>query len=498
MTKRAINIPAFGGINKLHTRNIGQPSRGRNFWTRGGSLVSRDGLSLLDGTPSFTAAIRSIHAGSRVGVTSRMLVEEGPRLWVRPQAGAAWTQLRSNIAGNGFSSAVWQRFLLLFSGAQMLSYDIQNNTIADITNSGGNPVPAMQNVVVDKDVIFGWAPNYPDGHLVRFNGYSRDAQGFILGRSQNEWPPDFALNVSGASGTPVLDVIPYRGYRYCLTQTSSHLIYGDNEKDFRILPGDNIGMFRAGCSALTGNMIIWLSFDIKRLPKVYAFSGTQPTVISQPIEELLMSEDFTNVFAKALANQFWLFFPGTTVTTCYVYDTDERQWYIHVFPAVLTTAALFAEHLGAQIIHFGLQSGAVLQLFNRVMRSTGGEYSTGIYNTSRYNNVGVWEIAPTDFGNLITTELSLGPFSTGDKRARLKRVWLEIEPRTNFTVQVFASADQQPERGPFNISAIAGNTVKIDTRIHGVRGRSISLRLVSTGRIDEVQQATLGITVGGD
>lgn len=496
-----INIPAFGGINKLHTRNLGQPSKGRNFWTRGGSLVSRDGLSLLAGTPPFTSSIKSIHTGVRAGVPSRLLVEESSRLWVRPQAGAAWTQLRSNITGSGFNSAIWKGFLLLFSGTQMLSYDIQNNTVSDITNSGGNPVPAMQNVAVDKDIIFGWAPNFPDGHLVRFNGYTRDAQGFILGRSQNEWPPDFALNVSGTSGTPILDVIPYRGYRYCLTQVGSHLIYGDNENDFRILQGDNIGVFRAGCSVLTGNIIIWLNFDIKGLPKVYAFSGTQPSVISLPIEELLMNEDYSHVFAKAYANQFWLIFPGFTNTNCYVYDIDEQQWYIYTLPTVLRSSTMFTEYLSSQFIHFGSKSGDITQFFNRSMRAvgfTGGEYNSGTYNVNNYNNLGPWEVASTDLGFPITTELVLGSFSTGDRRARLKRVWLEVEPRNNFTVQIYATADQQPERGPFIISAVAGNTVKLGTRIHGVRGRSISVRLVTRSRVDELQQVTLNLTRGGD
>lgn len=467
-----INIPAFGGINKLHTRDPGQSSKGQNFWTRGGSLVSRGGSELIGGTTPFMSAIRSIHTGVRVGVPARLLVEEGRMLWVRPQEGAAWTNLRFDLdtTGTPLNSAIWKGFLLLFSGTRMLAYDIQNNTIADITNSGGNPVPVMQHVAVDKDIIFGWSPDYPDGHLVRFNGYTKDAQGFILGRSQNEWPPDFALNVSGSSGTPVLDVIPFRGYRFCLTQTSSHLIYGDNEDDFRVLPGDNIGAFRAGCSALAGNIILWLNFDIKGMPKVYAFTGTQSVVVSQPIEELLMEEDFSGVFAKALTNQFWLIFPGTTSTKCYIYDTDEQQWYIYTYPAVIRATTLIPEQMREQTIHFGLQSGGVLKL-------------------NESNN---------DFGNPIVTEMLLGPFSAGAMRFRLKRIWLEVEPRNNFSIQVYATGDQWQEKGAFSISAKAGNPTSVGTRIHGVRGRSIFLRLVSTSRINELQQATLVVGRGGD
>ena len=465
--KQPIDIPAFGGINKQHTRALGQPSRGKNFWTRSGALFTREGSSLLAGTP-FTAPIVSIHAGAKVSTATRMLVEEGANLWVKPSPEGAWAVLKANVAGTGYKSGIWQKYLLLFSGTQMMAYDIENNTLAAITNTEGS-VPAMQNVAVEKDIIWGWAPNHAESNLVRFNGYTKDEQGFILARSKDVWPPDFALDISGNSGTPVLDVIPYRGYRFCLTQKGSHLIYGDSEDDFRILPGDNTGVFRAGCSALAGSTIVWLNFDIKGLPKVYAYTGTEPTVISQPVEELLQAESFTNVWAKALANQFWLIFPGTTTTTCYVYDTDEREWYIHVFPAVFNAATLFAEHLQQQVIHFGMGSGQVAKL----------------------------DSSATDFGTAITTELYLGPFSLESRRIKLKRLWLEAEPRSNFAVNVYATADQGTEQGPFTATFVTGNPIKEDVRIHGVKGRSLYLRLSTTQKINEIQQATLTVTVGG-
>jgi len=467
VSKTAITIPAFGGINKQHNRDLGQPSRGKNFWTRGGALFTREGSSFMQGTP-FVQAVKSIHAAARVGVATRLLVEEGSNLWVKPSAVDPWLALRNNVTGSGFSSAVWQGFLLLFSGAQMLSYDITGNTVADITNTEG-PVPAMQHVMVEQDLIWGWAPTLPEGNLVRFNGYLKDAQGFILGRSQNVWPPDFALDISGNSGTPVLDVIPYRGFRYCLTQVGSHLIYGENETNFRIVPGDNVGVFRTGCSALVNSVICWLGVNIKGHPRVYAFTGTEPIAISQPIEELLIEENFTNVWAKALGNQFWLIFPKEAVTTCYVYDTDERQWYVHEFPIGLWAGTLFAEHLQPLDIHFGAQGGKVLRL----------------------------DTSMTDFGVPITTELYLGPFSLESRRIRLKRLWLEAEPRRDFFVDVFAAADQGEERGPFRADVFTGNPVRANVRVQGVRGRSVFLRLTTTEKIDELQQASLTVAVGG-
>lgn len=466
MSEQSLNIPAFGGINKLHTRELGQPSRGKNFWTRSGALITREGSSLLPNA-SFASPIRSIHAGTRVTVSTRLLVEEGANLWVRPTAADAWTTIKSNVTGTGYNSAIWRGFLLLFSGTQMLAYNIESNTLADITNSAGS-VPPMQHVAVEKDIIWGWAPNHPESNMVRFNGYLKDAQGFILGRSKDVWPPDFALDISGSSGTPVLDVIPYRGYRYCLTQRGSQLIYGDNEENFRILPGDNIGVYRPGCSALAGSTIVWLNFDIKGHPKVYAFTGTEPTVISQPIEELLFEEDFTHVWAKALASQFWLFFPKATTTTCYVFDTDERQWYIHEFPTSLQAATLFAEHMQMQDIHFGLQNGGVLRL----------------------------DDSTTDFGNPITTELFLGPFSLEGRRVKLRRIWLEADPRNDFTVNVYATADQDREQGPYSVAVKKGNPIKANVRIQQLRGRSIFLRLTTTEKINELQQASLTVTVG--
>lgn len=467
MEKTSINIPAFGGINKRHTRALGQPSQGKNFWTRSGSLFTREGSSLLTNTP-FTSAIKSIHAGAKVNVPTRLLVEEGTRLWVKASPAAPWAAIKTDVTGTGYRSAIWRGFLLIFSGTQMMAYNIEANTLATITNTAG-PVPAMQNVAVEKDIIWGWGPNHAESNLVRFNGYLKDAQGFILSRSKDVWPPDFSLDISGNSGTPVLDFIPYRSYRFCLTQKGSHLIYGDNEDDFRILPGDNIGVFRAGCSALAGSTIVWLNFDIKGMPKVYSYTGTEPTVISQPIEELLYVEDFTNVWAKALANQFWLIFPKATTTTCYVYDTDEREWYIHVFPAVFNAATLFAEHLQQQDIHFGLGSNEVARL----------------------------DDSTTDFGTPITTEIFLGPFSAESRRIKLKRIWLEAEPRTKFDVKVYATADQGVEQGPFVASFGQGNPVKDAVRIHRVKGRSLYLRLTTTEKINELQQATLTVTAGG-
>jgi hypothetical protein len=206
MGKTGVPISAFGGINKLHTRQPGQPSGGKNFFVRNGSLYTREGCSVLSGTP-FSSPIKSIHSAGKVQVTTRLLVEEGTKLW-RTLDGINWSTIKADVAGSGYSSTQWDypygaSYLVLASGSQVLKYDIASDVLSNVINNDGDP-PNFEFVTTWRNRVWGWAPNYPNSHLIRFNG--TDENGDL---SLDWWPLDYARSPSLGAQDPVLAAHPF-------------------------------------------------------------------------------------------------------------------------------------------------------------------------------------------------------------------------------------------------------------------------------------------------
>lgn len=462
-------VRAFGGINKLHTRELGQASEGKNFWTRNGVLFTREGYSLLVGTP-FTSAIRSVHGAARAQVSPRLLVEEGANLWCYNTLN--WTALLASVSGNGFSSTMYYDHLILVNGPQKYAYDVAGDTIAPLQNLEGGDVPDMEFITVHKDILFGWAPHFAPADTIHFNGYEKDADGKILGRSKDSWPLDFAIRVPDGSGSPVLACIPAGASLLILTEHSYWFLFGDNEDNFSLVPGGAIGVYSERCVAKVGDYAIWLSEDDQGVKRVYAYSGTQPDVISQPVEELLNnlpSAYFANARSYGFGTKFWLILPDTAsnITKAFVFDIEEKQWYVHEFPSAFMCACLYDGKL-----HFGTNDARVIRLD---------------------------ENSPTDFGNPIATEFKIGPISLdGARKFKVKRVWFNAEPRSSFSLDVYASADGGEENGPYSVSFETGGQKTRQAKIQrGNKGHDIYLRVATTDKINELQSFSLTVVPKG-
>lgn len=467
--KVAMYVKAFGGINKLHTRQLGQASEGKNFWTKNGVLVTREGCTILPGVPLFNF-VRSIHLASKAQITPRLLVEENGKLW--RYNSLDWRQLLSNVSGNSFSSVMYYDYLILVNGFQKYAYDVAGDSIMPLQNLDGDEVPDMEFVTVYKDILFGWAPHFAPTDTIYFNGYEKDADGKILGRSKDSWPPDFAIRVPDPNGSPVMACIPAGNHLLILTQRNYFRLYGDNEDNFSLEPGGVVGVYDERSVAKVSDYVIWLGEDDHGAKRVYAYSGTQPYVISQPVEELLNNLSrtaFVNVRAYGFGTKFWLILPDVLANTtrAFVFDIEEKQWYIHEFPAAFICACLYGDP-DEQRIHFGTKDGKVVYLDER---------------------------AATDFNFPITTEFRIGPIHIEDARKfKVKRLWLNAEPRNNFAINVYVSSDEGSESGPYLVNFTAGKqTTQFIKPRAGHKGRDIYLRVNTTDRINELQSFSLTV-----
>lgn len=459
-----IQIKQFGGIDARHTRNLGNPSDGKNYIIRGGRLKTRGGCSLVDS--SFTGAIKSIHSAAKVQVTTRLLVEEGANLWHRLYDSGAWANLLSNVSGNGFRSCIWQDYLIMVNGTQMMAYDIMTGTITSLL---GSP-PPLEHVLMWKFRIFGWAPNYAHSNYLWFCGFDN---GDPPNLSMDVWPAINFLDVSGSSGTPIMTCVPYQTHILVLTQKGYWRIYGDTEEDFSVKYGGYAHIVNPDCLAVAGEMAFWLA-QISGVRKIFTYTGTSPVEVSQPIEDLLQGLTalaVTNSFALGGQSQYILICPDAVagITTEFIFDTSINEWHIHEYPVVVTCACNYGEYMHEETVHFGLSDARILEL----------------------------DDSATDFGNKITTEFILGPISLGGLRYKEKCLYLTAVPANDFTLNIYVTEDNQPEYGkPFTVTFKVGGITTEQVRLTSVRGQNIALRITTTDPINVLQEAELTITPG--
>jgi len=453
---KPIEIRGFRGINRSHTRELGQLSGGKNFRTRLGGLFSRPG-SVSVTVPNPCGAIKSLHAAPKVSADTRLLLEEGTSLWHK--AGAeAWANIKNNLNGTRLDSCRWQDYLILVNGNDKLAYDLTSRTLTSL----GGPPPALEYVIYWKFRIFGWAPNFTTPHRLHFCGY--DANGEI---SKDVWPGTFYLDIGGSAGRPVLEVIPYNTHLVAFTRYFFKRVYGDDDTNFEILDGADIGVYNSGLAALVSNKIFWVAPD----KRVYRYSGSSPVTVSDGIDELLASEDFADAFALSLDSMFWLFFPGDTTTKVYIFDPLENDWYIDVYPAVIKAGYAHGAYNSPESIYFGTQAGTMFKIDSS---------------------------ATTDFGGTeITTEAELGPVDLAGAEFWVNNMHVQADPKNSFQLDVYASCDRRPEQGPFSAYFTAGAQDTKEIMLRQVRGKNISLKLSSTDRINELQKLTINISAWG-
>jgi len=89
--KIPIEIKSYGGINTLPSRQLGQPSAGKNFYTKNGELYTRPGLLEIDNPPSLSSPIYAIHSCKQAQLTERLIVQSGSELHHRPDELGSWS-----------------------------------------------------------------------------------------------------------------------------------------------------------------------------------------------------------------------------------------------------------------------------------------------------------------------------------------------------------------------------------------------------------------------
>lgn len=463
MERQALSVTSFGGINKLHTRELGQMSEGKNFFTRNGVLVTREGSTTLTSTP-FSGAIRSIHSAVRVGYPPYLIVEDSTGLW--RYNNVSWRRISTDIGTYPYSGLAYYNNLILVNGPKKYAYDLTSDTLTPLQNVSGSYVPDMELITSFKDILFGWGPHMPISDVVHFNGPDPEAN---LPRSKDSWPAAFNIRVPDDTGSPVVACVPAGAQLLIFTYYKYYVLYGDNEDNFTLAPGGAVGVFSERTAAQVGDYVIWLDVDNTGYKRVYAYSGTQPYVISQPVEELLNtlpSSVFSNAKAYGLGSRFWLILPQTNKTQAFIFDTEEKQWFIYEFPYVITCATMHNDE-----VYFGTQDGKIVRLD---------------------------ETLSTDNGTAITTEFVIGPIQIPDARKfKVKTLWVNADPKSSFTLQAYISADGSPEAGPYTASFSVGGEitqqVKIRGELGGHRGRVVYLRVTSQDKIDELQGFSLTV-----
>jgi hypothetical protein len=470
--RQLIDIPLFNGIDKRHTREITSLSGGKNFWTQGTRLRTRDGTVLV--SDAFASPVKSIHSAYKAGLTTRLLVEEGANLWQRLDEGVGWTSILGSITGSGFKSTPWSNpdgnaFLLLGDVAGVKVYNIATGVISDLVNTDDpENVPKFEKMAAFKGKIFGWSPNNPNSHLIRFCGYDTDERVSI-----DYWPLDFAVDPSGNAGDPVLNCIPTGSMLFIITTLGYCKLYGNSENDFEIMGGASIGGYSMDTSDLVAGSPIWLGRD----KKVWRFTGTSADHISEPIDPLLEDESFSNVWAKGFGTQFWLFLPGTTSTIVYVFETQNEKWYRHEYPFVINCGCLFGNYMGVPTAQFGLDD-------SRVIKSSSS--------------------ASTDVGTAITTEFILGPIGADGRKLKAKRLKLTAEPKTAFALNVYSKADGLAEQGPVTMTftpgagALAGRQITQEAKLSTLnpKGKNLSVRITTTDKVNRLEEGALSIRAG--
>lgn len=450
----AFEIKAFAGVNTNHNRALGQFSFCRNIRVKNGVIKTRSGCVAVT-TPTATA-IKSLHSGSAVGQQSKLLLEEGSSLWARSGSGGVWTNIKNDLdTSKKLDSTRWLDYLVLVNGTHKLAYNIKTGAL---TTLGGSP-PALEYVVTWKFRIFGWGPNSSNGNNLYFCGYDGNQD-----ISKDVWPATFFLNIGGDAGTPIFDVIPYRSHLLCLTARGFSRVYGEDETNFEILYGGNVGILAPKLATVVGDYVFWVDQNAQ----IRVYSGTTADVISVPIDELLRGENFNKATLLSYNGQFWLFFNKDTYTRAYIFDIDEKAWFIDEYPFSVSAAVLHGEYMSKEVPLVGTSAGALYEL----------------------------DSGSSDAGATINSEFTVGPLEIEGRTIKGKRIWINAEPRNNFSLQAYFLADGA-ESGPTQVDFEQGPQTSVEVDASDMEGQNIGARFEALGRIDEIQKMTIVASVKG-
>jgi len=454
----------FGGIDARHTRQPGNPSTGKNFYTKNGELFTRGGSTTVNTDPAFADRVFTINSAGKVGVSTRLLVEEGSNLWHTLYEGSTWSKLMDGtVEGNGFNSCRWQDYFIMVNGSQMKAYNIAAGTLADL---GGSP-PSLEDVVTWKNYIFGWAPNYINSNRLWYCG--EDGGGNI---SKDIWPATNFLNIGGDVGAPVMKFVPCRDHAIALTFKGYFRVWGTPPIDLEKSYIGNINLYHGRLLASAADMPIWLGLE-GGYRRIYSYSGTVAMPISMPIEEMLQSYSSGTIdFSRAvgIANQWWLFVPilAENYTIAFVFDVTEKKWFIYEFPFIIRSACVHSNYMGREYIYCGL--GAAV--------SSKWAIKLGDYTTDAN-------------GSAITTDFTLGPYDVFDAEITARTLYLNGKPRNDFSLNIYPRMDNEAEGPAIPMSFTTGQPVTQKIPLGTNYGYNLSLRISTTDKINALRKGSI-------
>jgi len=461
----------FGGIDARHTRQPGNPSTGKNFYIKNQELFTRGGSSLVNTDPTFASYINTLHSAGKVGVSTRILTEEGTNLWHSLNGGTTWAKLMDGtVTGSGFNSCRWQDYLILVSGTKMKAYDIAAGTLADL---GGTP-PNLEDVTTWKSYLFGWAPNYAHSDYLWMCG---EDEGENI--SKDVWPATRFLNVGGSIGASVMKMVPCIDHALILTFKGYYRLLGTppDLTNLELIYAGNINLYNGRLIAVAADIPIWLGLE-GGYRRIYGYTGTAPLPISMPIEvyEILQSYTLTYARAVGIANQWWMFIPNTPTagyTTALVFDTTEREWFIYEFPFVIRSACVYSDYMGREYIYCGL----------------------GTAISSKY--IAKLDDSATDAGSVaITTSFTLGPHDIFDAEITARTLYLQGYPRNNFTLSIYPRMDNGSEGSAISMAFTTGQPVTQKAPLGTNYGYNLSLRVTTTDKINSLRKGSITFDEG--
>ena len=321
--KQPLEIKAFSGINSTNLRHLGQFASGKNFYTKGGILYPRSGSAEWGGK-AFSGSINSLMVWNKPGIVPRLLVHTRSELWAYNVL--EWEQITGTFNGNTMTGANHLGVEFLATGSSIGFIDLESgNYFESVT-----PTNKFDKVAVWKFRVFGW------GYTANYSSYlwlcGYDADGNI---DRTVWPADFFVAVGEDAGDSIQALIPFQNHALVLKELGVYTVYGNDEEDFEISSKiSNAGVHSYWAVARVGNLAIWYGDE-----GVYAYAGGGiPYKISAPIDHLLKRSYPENV-AVGTATRFYLSVPDRVYgkTTLFVYDIEEKEWYVWEYPYVITS-----------------------------------------------------------------------------------------------------------------------------------------------------------------
>lgn len=482
-----IHIQVFGGINKSHTRELGQPSEGKNFWTRGGALYSRQGLKQLvtpGGPVNFGGPVNSLFSCKEAQVTERLIAQvQGDLYHSLLPSFEDFTLIQGGLSGYGHGN-VYREHLIMSFGLQVLFYNVMSGVLSgDLTNVGA---PMCKFTSTWRDYLWtvpggSFAPSYQ----LQFNGYQYepidpafpDDPPKIIDRDITVWPENHNIKIH--DGTGVMGAIPFGSQLIIITEFGTWHLYGNNEDDFELIKGSTIGALYSlfNVCALVADHPVWIGTD----RKIYMFTGSVVEHISGPVDELMMQEKSKGILyyprVYGFGQQLWIIIVKNlgleqeplNTTTAYVYDAQEGQWYVHEFGCHILSACMYDNK-----IHFGLKDGRIVYMDPSAVDAEGN---------------------PTDLDGPVTTEFTVGPINIQSRRMKIKSANVMAEPYHDFALTIHSQIGQEGgvEQGAVEFSQGGQDTQRV--KFASLKGKDLTLRFSSTDKIDELQSMTLVTTL---